>query len=78
VRRKKIIYKIDNMNYEAQVWCFNNNYRVYPVVVNDGFNIHVDVGHKHYEISQLHKEADVYQEIWNLYQTIYNKKNDKT
>jgi len=78
VRRKKIVHKIDGMNYEAQHWCFKNNYRIYPVVVKDGFNIHIDVGHKHYEISQLHKEADVYQEIWNLYETIYNKKNDKT
>jgi hypothetical protein len=37
------------MNYEAQIWCFNNSYRIYPVVVKDGFNIHIDVGHKHYD-----------------------------
>jgi len=75
-RRKKVNYKIDGMNYEAQHWCFKNNYRIYPVVVKDGFNIHIDVGHKHYEIGQLLKEADLYQEIWNLYQTIYNKNKD--
>ena len=75
-RKKKANYKIDGMNYEAQHWCFKNNYRIYPVVVKDGFNIHIDVGHKHYEIGQLLKEADLYQEIWNLYQTIYNKNKD--
>ena len=75
-KRKKANYKIDGMNYEAQHWCFKNSYRIYPVVVKDGFNIHIDVGHKHYEIGQLHKEADLYQEIWNLYQIIYNKNKD--
>lgn len=75
-RKKKVNYKIDGMNYEAQQWCFKNSYRIYPVVVKDGFNIHIDVGHKHYEIGQLLKEADLYQEIWNLYQTIYNKNKD--
>ena len=75
-KRKKANYKIDGMDYEAQHWCFKNNYRIYPVVVKDGFNIHIDVGHKHYEIGQLLKEADLYQEIWNLYKTIYNKKKD--
>lgn len=75
-RKKKVNYKIDGMDYEAQHWCFKNNYRIYPVVVKDGFNIHIDVGHKHYEIGQLLKEADLHQEIWNLYKTIYNKKKD--
>ena len=75
-RKKKVNYKIDGMDYEAQHWCFKNNYRIYPVVVKDGFNIHIDVGHKHYEIGQLLKEADLYQEIWKLYKTIYNKKKD--
>ena len=75
-RKKKVNYKIDGMDYEAQYWCFKNNYRIYPVVVEDGFNIHIDVGHKHYEIGQLLKEADLHQEIWNLYKTIYNKKKD--
>jgi hypothetical protein len=75
-RKKKVNYKIDGMDYEAQHWCFKNNYRIYPVVVKDGFNIHIDVGHKNYEIGQLLKEADLYQEIWNLYKTIYNKKKD--
>lgn len=75
-RKKKVNYKIDGMDYEAQHWCFKNSYRIYPVVVKDGFNIHIDVGHKHYEIGQLLKEADLHQEIWNLYKTIYNKKKD--
>ena len=75
-RRKKIVYRIDNMNYEAQIWCFKNSYRIYPVVVKDGFNIHIDVGHKHYEIEELHKEARLYQVIWDLYDKIYKKNKD--
>lgn len=64
------------MNYEAQIWCFKNSYRIYPVVVKDGFNIHIDVGHKHYEIEELHKEARLYQVIWDLYDKIYKKNKD--
>lgn len=67
---------ITNCNYEAQLWCLNNSYRVYPAVVDGGFNIHIDIGHQHFEITQLYKYADIYQGIWNTYETIFNKHKD--
>lgn len=78
MRRQKKAIKLTNCNYEAQLWCFRNNYRIYPVVVADGFNVHIDHAHKHYEITELHKAAHIDQAIWDTYELIYNKKNANT
>jgi hypothetical protein len=78
LRKQKKKIKLTKCNYDAQIYCFRNNYRIYPVPVKDGFNIHIDQAHKHYEITQLHKAEDIDQAIWDTYELIYNKKNAKT
>ncbi len=75
MRKQKRKIKLTKCNYDAKVWCFRNNYRIYPVPIQDGFNIHIDHAHKHYEIKELHKAEDIDQAIWNIYELIYNKNN---
>jgi len=77
MRRKKTPVKLTNCNYKAQLWCFNNDYKIYAVLALGGYTISIDNAHKHYDIKEVHKAADIDQAIWNLYETIYNKKNNK-
>lgn len=74
---KKTQPKIKHMNYEAQLWCFKNGYRIFPILVKAGYNIRIERGGNTFVATTIYKEAEIWQEIWNTYQTIYNKHGSK-
>ena len=74
---KKTSPKIKHMNYEAQLWCFKNGYRVFPIVGSKGYQIRIERGGNKFVATTIYKEAEIWQEIWNTYQTIYDKNGSK-
>lgn len=74
---KKAPPKINNMNYEAKLWCFRNGYRIFPIVVNGGYQIKIERGGNKFVATTIYREVDIWQEIWNTYQIIYDKNGGK-
>ena len=78
--KKKVKLQVDNCNYNAQIFCFRNGYRVFPVtnLQNKIYKIHIERGVDKFIDSTEYTHSNVYQGIWDMYQLIYNKKNGKT
>ena len=80
MRKNKSQSKIERVNYEAQYFCFDNGYRIFPVtnLQNKIYKIHIERGVDKFIDSTEYTHSNVYQGIWDMYQLIYNKKNGKT
>ncbi len=75
-KKKKNIF-IKNMNYEAQSYCFNRGFEIYPVVHQNKFKVYYSrAGQgKYYMEGKLFDKAESFQAVWDLYEKIY--KHDK-
>ena len=69
--KKSVVIK--NCNYEAQRYCFKKGFIIYPFPSGDGFKIRYQLGHKinYYQKGEVFTRDKVFQEVWNLYDKIY-------
>jgi len=62
--KKRIVVKT---NHEAQRWCFNNGYKIYPVVCDGGQKIEVRLGNKVTRSQGVFNQSEIHQKIWDTY-----------
>lgn len=66
------------MNQEAMLYCFRNNFKVYPRKNKDGtYNISVEKGDKVLVSDSIYNEKDLQQAIWDTFEKIYAKQKAK-
>lgn len=72
---------IENMNYEAQRYCFKRGFRIFPVISGTKFKVWYERGGqgKYYDNGTVFDKKEVEQVIWDLYDKIYkhDKNNNK-
>ena len=75
---KKLVV-LKNCNYEAQSYCFNKGFEIYPELSAGKFKIaYSRGGHKQYYMKgQLFNLQEAFQSIWDLYTKIYNYEKQK-
>ena len=62
------------MDYDAQRYCFNKGYRVYPVTKdNIRFNIEVSIDDESRLLDEVYNEKTIHKGIADTYLRIYNK-----
>jgi len=70
--------KFIKMNEEAMLYCFRNNFKVYPVLNKDGsYNISVEKGDKVIVSNSVYNESDIQQALWDTFIKIYDKQKSK-
>lgn len=65
------------LDYDAQVWCFHQGYRIYPRICKGGYQIHIELGEKKATINEVYSEKDIYTEIWKIYTKLYIKNKNE-
>ena len=72
-RVKKHIF-IENMDYEAQRYCFKKGFQIYPVVYQNMFKVWYERGGqgKYYMEGKLFDKREAFQAVWDLYKKIYD------
>lgn len=66
------------MNQEAMLYCFRNNFKVYPIKNKDStYNISVEKGDKVLVSDSIYNEKDLQQAIWDTFEKIYVKQKAK-
>jgi hypothetical protein len=77
-KKNKNIF-IENMNYEAQSYCFKKGFQIYPVVYQNQFKVYYSrAGQgKYYMDGKLFDKGEAFQAVWDLYQKIYEYDNNK-
>lgn len=75
---KKNIF-IENMDYEAQRYCFKKGFQIYPVVYQNQFKVWYGRGGqgKYYSQGELFDKQGAFQAVWDLYKKIYEYDNNK-
>lgn len=68
------------LHYEAQKWCLNNGYKIYPVKRNrdsDLYNICIEFAGTKNIGSKIYSNNEWSDKIWQLELEIYNKRSKK-
>ena len=60
-------------NRVAQSYCMNKGYKIYPIVVKDGYKIEIEYKGQIKQGTIVYKKDEWSDAIWILYEKIYEK-----
>ena len=72
-KKNKTVF-IENMDYEAQRYCFKKGFQIYPVISGTKFKVWYErAGQgKYYAQGELFDKQGAFQAVWDLYKKIYD------
>jgi hypothetical protein len=63
-------------NLEAQSYCLNNGYKIYPIPEGTEYRLEIDYKGQRKLGEKLYGRTEWYNAIWELYDKIYEKNKD--
>jgi hypothetical protein len=63
-------------NLEAQSYCLNNGYKIYPIPEGTEYRLEIDYKGQKKLGEKLYSKSEWYNAIWELYDKIYEKNKD--